>query len=293
LTSRTILTAALRKWGYEPIAVVNGLDAWNILQQPDSPRLVILDWNMPELDGIDVCRRVRAASNSAPPYLILLTCMSEKGDIVKGLDAGANDYISKPYDNEELHARIRVGQKMVEMQAELIRTRDALAFEATHDPLTGILNRRAIMARLQEEVTRAQRQQTSLHIGMCDIDLFKSINDRYGHQIGDEVLCEFVRILQAELRSYDGLGRYGGEEFLVISPGAPGIKCDALYSRLNAKVASHPIVTDAGSIPITISIGVARCSTESGIDAMIAAADEALYRAKRSGRNCVVHAALD
>jgi two-component system cell cycle response regulator len=289
LTSRTILTAALRKWGYEPVVVANGLDAWNIMQEPEAPHLVILDWNMPELDGLDVFRRVREASSAAPPYIILLTSMGEKGDIVRGLDAGANDYISKPYDNDELRARIRVGQKMVEMQSELIRTRDALAFEATHDPLTGILNRRAIMARLQEEVARAQRQQTSLHIGMCDIDLFKSINDRYGHQTGDEVLCEFVRILQAELRSYDGLGRYGGEEFLVMSPGAPGIRGDALYSRLNAKVASQPIVTNAGSIPITISIGVARCSAASSMDAMIATADDALYRAKRSGRNCVVY----
>ena len=134
LTSRRILTAILKKGGFDPVAVEDGNAAWDILQKPDAPGLLLLDWNMPGLDGLEICRRLRQNDSRNPPYIILLTARGEKGDIVQGLEAGANDYVSKPYDHEELQARIRVGQRMLELQSRLTEARDALVHQATHDP---------------------------------------------------------------------------------------------------------------------------------------------------------------
>ena len=219
-TSRAMLTAVLRKWSYDPVTTENGTQAWEALQQPGAPKLVLLDWSMPEMDGVEVVRRVRTLDTSEPPYIIILTSDGAKASIVAGLEAGANDYVVKPYDTDELLARIRVGQRMVELQAKLLEARNALAHEAMHDPLTGAANRRAIMETLSREVSRTMRQNAGLSIGICDIDHFKKVNDAHGHLVGDEVLCGVVRLLEAGLREYDRVGRWGGEEFLVVAPGS-------------------------------------------------------------------------
>ncbi len=217
LTSRAILSGVLKKEGYEVEAAVNGAEAWRVLRQPDAPSLVILDWMMPEMNGPEVVRRVRALETDRPPYVLMLTSRGDKADIVAGLDAGANDYLAKPFDPGELYARVEVGRRMVEMQAALIASRETLAQQATHDPLTGLLNRRAILEKLQQELSRASRIGGEWAVGMCDIDHFKQVNDTYGHQTGDEVLCGLARILNESLRPYDSVGRLGGEEFLVIA----------------------------------------------------------------------------
>jgi diguanylate cyclase (GGDEF)-like protein len=289
-TSRGILTAILKKWGFDPVVTENGGAAWDALQRPDAPLLVLLDWNMPGMDGLEVCRRLRERDSRNPPYVILLTARGEKGDLVQGLEAGANDYVAKPYDNEELQARIRVGQRMLDMQSHLLEAQDALAHQATHDFLTGIFNRRAILDELAQEISRAKRENTSLSIGMCDIDHFKNINDAYGHQAGDEALVIFTRCLHSRLRDYDSLGRYGGEEFFVIAPGSVGHSGESLYERLRAAVAAAEITTKAGIVSLTVSIGVAPGTGQSTVDALIAAADAALYQAKAEGRNRVVYA---
>jgi len=289
-TSRGILTAILKKWGFDPVVTDNGGAAWDALQRPDAPRLVLLDWSMPGMDGLEVCRRLRASGSPNPPYVILLTARGEKGDIVQGLEVGANDYVAKPYDSEELQARIRVGQRMLEMQSHLLEAQEALSHQATHDFLTGIFNRRAIMDRLAQELSRAKRENGSLSVGMCDIDHFKNINDIFGHQAGDEALVAFTRCLQDRLRAYDSLGRFGGEEFLVIAPGSVGHSGESLYERLRAGLADAEIPTKAGMVSLTVSIGVAAGTGRCGVDALLAAADEALYQAKADGRNCVVYA---
>jgi diguanylate cyclase (GGDEF)-like protein len=289
-TSRSILTAVLKKWGLDPVAAVDGAAAWGILQQPDAPGLVILDWNMPGFDGLEVCRRLRKLDSRNPPYVILLTTRDEKGDIVRGLEAGANDYVSKPYDPEELQARIRVGQRMLELQSHLTEARDALLHQATFDPLTDILNRRAILERLAQEISRAKRAPGTFSIGMCDIDHFKAINDAHGHQAGDEALVSFTRTIQGRLRDYDSFGRYGGEEFLIIAPGSMGHSGESLYERLRAGVAEAEIATNAGTLSLTVSIGVAPGTGLSSVDALIATADVALYQAKADGRNRVAYA---
>ncbi len=290
LTSRSILTAVLRKWGFDPVVTEDGEAAWGVLQRPDAPRLLLLDWNMPGMDGLEICRRLGEISSGNPPYVILLTARGEKSDVVQGLEAGAADYVSKPYDNEELQARIRVGQRMLELQSHLVEARDALAHQATHDFLTGVFNRRAIRERLNQEILRVGREKESLSIGMLDIDHFKNINDTYGHQAGDEALLAFTRCIQDGLRKYDCVGRYGGEEFLVIAPGSIGMRSENLYERLRIRIAEAEIATNAGSIFLTISIGVAAGTSQSTVDTLIAAADTALYQAKAGGRNRVAYA---
>jgi len=289
-TSRSILTAVLTKCGFDAVVVEDGGAAWDVLQRPDAPRLILLDWNMPGMDGVEICRRLRDNNVPDPPYVILLTARDKKSDIVAGLEAGANDYVAKPYDTEELLARIRVGQRMLEMQSKLLETQGKLEYQAMHDFLTGAYNRRAILERLGEEISRAKRENTSLSVGMFDIDHFKNINDTYGHQAGDEALVAFTRCIQGGLREYDRVGRYGGEEFLVIAPGAAGPDAESLYERLRARIAEAEITTNAGSISLTVSIGVAPGTGQSTVDALLAAADAALYQAKAAGRNRVVYA---
>ncbi len=286
-TTRSMLAAILKKWGYDPVVCEDGHAAWNVLQKPEAPRLVLLDWNMPGLEGPEVCRRLRKKETANPSYVILLTGRGEKNDIVQGLEAGANDYISKPYDNAELLARIRVGQRMLELQSSLLATQAALAHQATHDALTGIFNRRAILDQLARELARALRQSVRLSVAMCDIDHFKEINDRFGHQAGDEVLVALTRCLQANLREYDYVGRYGGEEFLVIATGSTAQGDDGLYERLRQQVAALEVKTMTGNVAITVSIGTAPGTGKSTVDALLAAADAALYQAKAAGRNRV------
>jgi two-component system, cell cycle response regulator len=287
LTSRTVLAAVLRKVGYEVTQTADGAEAWEELQKPDAPRMAVLDWMMPVMDGLEVVRRVRALPTDQPPYIIMLTSKGEKADIIAGLDNGADDYLAKPFNTNELRARVGVGRRLVEMQSELRQARNALAHQATHDPLTGILNRRAVESSLARELAREQRHHNGLAVGICDIDHFKKVNDTYGHPVGDEVLCGVVRLLEDGLREYDCLARVGGEEFLVITPDVRAGGADELFGRLRETVEHHPIPTRAGQVSVTISIGVRIVQEDDTLDALLAAADTALYRAKNTGRNRV------
>jgi two-component system, cell cycle response regulator len=291
LTSRTILSGILRKWGYDPLTVADGEAAWQVMGAPDAPKLAILDWDMPGLSGPEVCARVRASRDTVtPPYLIILTAKDDKTDIVIGLDAGANDYVTKPYDNSELQARIRVGVRMVELQDELLAARQALVYEAMHDALTGVYSRRAILELLDKELVGSIRRGKNLSIGLCDIDFFKKINDTYGHLVGDEVLRGFARAISASLRENDHFGRIGGEEFLVVAPDWPEVGGENLYERLRRIVAELSIDSGAGPLRITMSVGVAFVGEKSSANSLLAAADEAMYAAKAGGRNRVVFA---
>lgn len=289
-TGREMLVAILEDIGYEVIEAQNGRQAWDELQKPDAPPLAILDWMMPEIEGIEVCKRLRQIPTTNPPYLILLTAKDDVENIVGGLNAGANDYLIKPYRGAELEARIGVGQRMLALQTELNNAREALLYEATHDGLTGALNRRAIYGALSHEFSRAGRKASSFSICLCDIDFFKTINDKHGHLAGDDVLKGLVRILQSNLRDYDMVGRYGGEEFLIIAPDPNEVRDSLLFERLRSVVADSKFSTQAGNISVTISMGVARFTEEGSMDELIAEADEALYRAKAGGRNRVAYA---
>ncbi len=288
VTSRAVLEGILTQLDHEVITTTNGAEALEVLRQPDSPMLAILDWMMPEMSGIDVIKETRAIPTDNPPYIILLTAKDGKTDIVDGLNAGANDYLIKPYDKGELIARIGVGKRMIDLQAALVETQEALAHQATHDPLTGAMNRRAIIASLEKDLERTFREGTTLGIGLLDIDHFKHVNDTYGHQTGDDVLCELVRTIDSSLRKYDSLGRIGGEEFVVVMPGKAGASCVTQFERLRATIEATKMKSRTGDLSITVSVGVACAHPEANIDDLLAKADEALYQAKSGGRNRVM-----
>ena len=215
---RRILQSCLQSWNYQVRACENGMDAWNVLQQEHAPQMAILDWMMPGMDGIEICRRIRTLQPNPYRYVLLLTAKGDKHDVVQGLEAGADDYLTKPFDVDVLHARVRAGKRILELQKELIQARESLRFEALHDHLTGLWNRGAVLNLLQREEQRRQRSGEALGVIMVDVDHFKAINDSYGHLVGDVVLTEVARRLTASVRGYDSVGRYGGEEFLIILP---------------------------------------------------------------------------
>ena len=283
---RHVLQSWLQRWNYRVTAVGNGLDAWKALQEKDAPKMAVLDWIMPGMDGIELCRKVRQAQGPYR-YLLLLTAKDNKQDVVAGLEAGADDYLTKPFDVDELRARVRAGKRILDLQDALIHARDALQFEAAHDPLTELWNRGAIMDTLKRELQRQQRSKEPLGIMMADVDHFKTINDSHGHLVGDAVLQEVARRLAAAVRGYDAVGRFGGEEFLILMPGCDNNHLVALAERLRQALADRPIQTAAGETPVTLSIGAVCVSTGPDLDIedLLRAADGALYSAKAKGRN--------
>jgi len=284
---RRILQSWLQRWDYTVTAAENGRDAWDVLQKGDAPQLLILDWMMPGMDGLELCRRIRNGEQTPYRYVLLLTAKDDKHDVVAGLEAGADDYLTKPFDVDELRARVRAGRRILELQEELIRAHGALEFEAAHDRLTSLLNRGAIVDALHREVLRSLRTQDPLGIVMADIDFFKKINDSHGHLVGDSVLQEVARRLIATVRDYDLVGRYGGEEFLVVLPGCDARDLVTCAERLCRSIAD----TRISDLDVTLSVGVA--SLRQGghrfldSEALLRAADAALYTAKAEGRNRV------
>jgi len=292
LTSRTILSAVTKIWGFDPVTAEDGEAAWEVLQADEAPQLLLLDWEMPKLDGLALCKRIREIPRDDQPYIILLSGRSETDDIVHGLDIGANDYIAKPFKNEELLARLNVGKRMLDMQTELRLAHERLAFEASHDAMTGLLNRGAIMKALDVEIVRANRQSKKLGVAFLDIDYFKQVNDTYGHLSGDHVLREVSKRILGIIRPYDFVGRYGGEEFLLLVNDC-GDDISGLFERIRCVVADTPFKLDHADIIVTMSAGVTIYDPLDSddirdINALLSDADASLYKAKDSGRNRTV-----
>ena len=288
---QTVLRSMLTKWGYDAVVVHNGNDAWQWMQAPDAPRLAILDWMMPGMDGVEVCRRVRAELREPYVYILLLTARTEAQDLVEGMDAGADDYLTKPFNAHELRVRLRAGRRIIELQEQLLLTREALRVQATHDGLTGLLNRLSILAALHNELDRAVREQKPLAALMLDLDHFKEINDRFGHLAGDAVLREAARRMRTSVRSYDSVGRYGGEEFLIVLPGCDGAVAREQAERIRLSLSERPfLIFDGKPLRVTCSIGISCLSAprRTEMDALIRDADLALYNAKNAGRDQVM-----
>ncbi len=285
--TRLILTNLLSKWGYEVTAVADGDEAWSVLTSEGSPRLVILDWMMPGREGPSICRDLRKLGRPGYFYIILLTALGQKGNIVEGIAAGADDYIIKPFEPEELRVRLRTGQRILVLEAELVASREAFRQQAMHDPLTGILSRRAILEVFERELAKARRYGNQFSIAIADIDHFKSVNDRYGHPAGDAVLVEVVRRIISTVRDSDAVGRLGGEEFLAILPETAIPGAVVVSERIRARVESRPVDTPAGPVSVTLSAGVAAAHEDLTSDTLMSRADKALYAAKNSGRNRV------
>jgi len=286
--SRRLLEAILRKWGYEVVSVSSGTDAWAVLQQPDAPRMAILDWMMPGLSGPEVCTLVRRNPASHYTYLILLTSRHEKEDLIAGMEAGADDYLVKPFDNNELKVRLGPGRRIVDLQAELLAAHEALRDQATRDSLTRLWNRHAIFEILTQEINRSYREGAPLGVSISDIDHFKAINDTHGHIAGDGVLREVAARMRSVVRPYDAAGRYGGEEFLLILPGCDADAALITTERIRDRIQSTPIeVADGQRIVVTASFGVTSLprGRNATSEAIVRLSDDALYQAKQAGRN--------
>jgi diguanylate cyclase (GGDEF)-like protein len=285
--SQHILEIFLSKWGYEVTVVNNGLEALAALTAENAPRLAVLDWMMPKMEGVEICRKIRERQNRHYTYILLLTARNQKEDLIAGLVSGADDYLTKPFDSQELRARLHVGRRILDLQNQLIRTREELLYRATHDSLTGILNRAEILNSLRREHSRQAREGGSFGVVLLDLDHFKKINDAWGHLAGDSVLKETARRLTASVRAYDSVGRYGGEEFLIVAPSSDSAGVLGLAERIRREIESPPIMTPVGEIQVTASLGIAVSfnSKSIGPDSLIQAADTALYSAKEKGRN--------
>jgi two-component system cell cycle response regulator len=282
-----LLKKNLTRWGYEVSVVADGNEALRLLTRQEHPKLAILNYEMDGLRGADLCRRIRADSIDPYTYMILLMVPSQKDDLLEAFEQGADDYLVKPFDGYELRAKLLVAQRILGLQDRLISMRDELQEQATHDSLTGLWNRRASMAALERELVRATRENKSVGLMLADLDNFKQINDTYGHLAGDKVLQAVAAKLKTALRSYDTIGRYGGEEFLVISPGCDEGAILRRAEHLRASVAREPVVTAEGDIFVSLSLGAAVSTGSTPQDQFLQSADEALYRAKRAGRNRV------
>ena len=275
--------------GYEVEAVTDGWQALAKACAPNAPRILILDWMLPGLDGPEICRQVREHGPEYYQYILLLTSKNQTADIVEGLEAGADDYLLKPPDAHELVARIHVGERILRLHDSLVQAQEGLRFQATHDALTGLWNRRALMDLLKAEFERAARRAASVSVFMADIDCFKRINDEHGHLTGDAILQEVAHRLSAAVRPYDLIGRYGGEEFIVAASELGGEGAREMAERLREEVSATPILSQGKSVPVTVSVGVATAMPrpQCWIEKLVQRADAAMYLAKRNGRNRV------
>jgi two-component system chemotaxis response regulator CheY len=289
--SRRLLTINLRERGHEVIETEDGEQAWETLQK-ESARMLITDWMMPLMSGVDLTQKIRAELKDKYTYIILLTALADKSQIVEGLNAGVDDYLTKPYMAEELHARVKIGERILQLEERLRDATEQMQYLAMHDSLTGILNRRAIQEHAEAEARRATRIGTPLGLIMIDLDLFKTVNDQYGHAAGDQALRSFTEIVHQIIRSYDWLGRWGGEEFLIILPGVTSADAVNVAERIRISVeTARQSMPDGQQLRFTVSLGVACASPDKDggiqVNKLIQSADEALYTAKSKGRNQV------
>ena len=287
---RQLIARLLTKWGYSVTTAADGAEALRLLDGGTPIPLVLADWMMPELDGLEVCRTIRRRFTEPYVYVILLTARDQRDDMLTGFAAGADDYLTKPVHHSELNARIRAAKRIIDLQEKLLVAQNRLRDQAMHDALTGIWNRRAVFEALSAELDRCRRSGVPLAVVMIDLDHFKDVNDRHGHLIGDEVLREAAQRIRRAVRSYDAVGRYGGEEFLIVAPGFDGNHALDFAERLRRSFAESPIDTSRQPLAVTVSLGVAIASPgrDWTSERLLALADEALYAAKHKGRNAAV-----
>ena len=285
---RALIENLLKDWGFDLVVAENGQQAWEILRQPEGPCLALLDWMLPGIDGLELCQRIRAMPTSGRYiYTLLLTARDKKADLIAALEAGADDYLAKPFDHPELRLRLMAGKRLLELHEELVGARESLLLAATRDSLTGLLNRAESLAFLDRELFRCRRNKSPVAVLLIDVDHFKAVNDSLGHLAGDAVLREVAKRLTFSLRPYDGAGRYGGEEFLLMLPGCDLESATRRGEEIRNLICRSPVITPAGERVITISLGVTAADTSTAKDhtVILGVADKALYRAKNNGRN--------
>ena len=286
-TMRRLLHSTLKEWGYEVVQAQDGEQALAILTEDDPPPIAILDWVMPKITGPELCARVRDRKSRTYTYILLLTSKAQHQDLIEGMGAGADDYIVKPFDRPEMEVRLRAGRRIVDLQTELMQMQEALREQATRDSLTHCWNRFSLFEILGREIHRCHREKQALGVIMLDLDHFKRVNDTYGHHCGDEVLKQVVQRTQGSMRSYDTIGRYGGEEFICVLSGCGEESLKSNAERMRIALEGSPVEWMGHQVKITGSFGGAAGIPPADLtpDQLIRIADEALYRAKREGRN--------
>ena len=287
--SLRILEKNIGDWGYDIVVAGNGDQALRKIGD-GNVRLAILDWMMPGMNGLEICKHIRQNNGSNYIYIILLTSRDRSQDILEGLDAGADDYMTKPVNFLELRARLKTGWRIVELEDKLLESNRKLKDLASRDSLTSLWNRANIMRFLEENLERCKREKQPVSTIMVDIDEFKRTNDTYGHFAGDIVLIQVAKRLERCLRKYDKIGRYGGDEMLVVLPGCGLKEAGDIAERLRLVVDGEKVNTPAGGLDISITLG---CSSSAGFsrptpETLVQASDAALYRGKKQGKNCVV-----
>jgi two-component system cell cycle response regulator len=288
--SLRLVETLVRKWGFETVIARDGVEAWEALQAEGAPQLAILDWMMPRRDGPDVCRALRQDADRPYVYVLLLTAKVQEEDLVEGLQAGADDYLTKPFAGEELRARLYAGERILGIQQQLVNARENLRTQAIRDPLTGLFNRRYMQEALERELHRAECGAAPLTILMLDLDHFKSFNDTCGHEAGDLLLKQIGTLMEARTRREDVACRFGGEEFVLILPGV-NVSVGSKRAEGFRQAVRELKIEHRGSLlaTATVSIGLACFPVHgTGSEELLRAADTALYSAKAQGRDCVV-----
>ncbi len=296
LSTRLLIKKIVENEGYEVLEAKDGYEGWSIFQkEKGNIYIALLDWKMPKMDGIEVCRRIRKTSITHYVYVLFLTSKRNIEAIVEGLETGGDDYMTKPFARKELVSRIRVAGRIITLEHELNEANRKLQVLAITDPLTGLLNRREFLKRLQDEMYRVSREKRFYGLIMLDIDHFKRVNDTLGHTTGDMVLIEIADRLKAELRPYDLIGRYGGEEFLIGIPEANSKTGRDIAERIRVAICKKPFHARNNELDISASFGITSAIPEGNtkdithlLEAMIERADSALYRAKDAGRNRII-----
>jgi len=284
-----LIQIMLRKGGHEAQLVFNGQAVLDACSEA-VPDLLLLDLTMPGIDGYEVARLLKARAETADIPIVFVTGSTETHHKVAGLTLGANDYVTKPFHREELLARVAVALRIKRQADELKAANAQLAALSMTDALTTLYNRRYLDQRAEEEVARAHRYRAALSCLMVDVDLFKSINDRFGHQEGDRVLQMVAAVIRHSTRISDVVGRYGGEEFTVLAPATDLPAGLVLAERIRANVAAREITLGEEQVRITVSVGLAQLRPKQPADELVAAADKALYAAKAAGRNRIMSA---
>jgi diguanylate cyclase (GGDEF)-like protein len=289
--SRKSLETTIAQWGYEVLSAADGAAALKTLQQESAPEVALLDSDLQGMTGFEICRQARRA-NGGSTYLLLMLRKGAQKAAEDALAAGADDFLSKPVHPDELLARLRVGRRFLDLQAELRRAQEALSYQTTHDPMTGLYNRVSVLDALRRELARVKREQSPAGVILIEIDQFKQINDSYGHAVGDAVLREVARRLRTTVRPYDTVGRYGGQEFLLLVPGCDAESASAQAARLRACLAGEPINVaewgkfkdlEKGLLTPVINVGVAAGKNVRDAETLLKAAEGALARARRDG----------
>jgi diguanylate cyclase (GGDEF)-like protein len=290
--TRMLLARSLKKAGYAVDVVGDGAAALDRMIKTYYP-VLITDWEMPEMDGVELCKTVRGLQLDGYVYVLLLTAREAKEHMVAGLEAGADDYLIKPVYEPELLARLNTGRRILALEHSLRLANENNRVLSITDPLTHAFNRRQLMDQLPRELERARRYGYPVSLVMCDIDHFKVVNDVHGHSVGDEVLQQFVSRINKNIRTAsDWIARYGGEEFIIVLPDTNHQGGRFVAEKIRQQVAATPFETEIGPVWVTASFGVAATPATGpplgmGVDVQLAAADAGLYRSKRDGRNLV------